>query len=492
MSEIKKILLGANPKGEQQFLLAKMANRHGLVAGATGTGKTVSLQVLTEGFSRLGVPVFTADVKGDLSGLASAGSPHEKIDERVRKISIDDYKQRPYPTNFWDIYGKRGLQIRTTVSEFGPVLFSNLLELNETQEGVLHIAFSMADDEGLLLLDMKDLRSLLTWMSDNNDDLQAEYGNLDKRSIAAIQRRLHVLEEQGGDIFFGEPALDIKHFIQKDFSGAGVVNILDATKLIANPRLYSTFLLWLLSELFEELDEVGDEELPKLVFFFDEAHLLFSDAPKALIEKLEQVVRLIRSKGVGIFFVTQHPLDIPDSVLGQLGNRVQHALRAFTPRDKKAVKTAAETFRANPELDTQTLITELGVGECLLSVLDEKGQPTVVEQTLVCPPESKMGPSPDEILKERIASSPFCVIYSQSVDRESAYELLLKRAEEKKKADEKLAREQEKEAEKKKSSRRQSATEAFFKSMVRTVGRQIGSQIVRGVLGSIGLGRGRR
>ncbi|MCG7947649.1 MAG: DUF853 domain-containing protein, partial [Candidatus Thiodiazotropha taylori] len=364
------ILLGGN--GERQIVLnAGMANRHGLITGATGTGKTVTLQVLAESFSRLGVPVFTADVKGDLSGLAGAGKAHPKITERLDYIKIDAHDFEPCPVLFWDVFGKQGHSVRTTVSEMGPTLLANLLELNETQEGVLQIAFSLADDEGLLLLDLKDLRAMLNWVADNAKDLEREYGRVSRQSVTAILRRLLTLEEAGGEIFFGEPALHIEDLMQNDFSGRGVVSILDATTLYHSPRIYATFLLWLLSELMEELPERGDADLPKLVFFFDEAHLLFSHAPKALLEKITQVVRLIRSKGVGVFFVTQYPNDVPDQVIGQLGNRIQHALRAFTPKDRKAVKAAAQTFRENPAFDTEEMISNLGVGEALISTLDE-------------------------------------------------------------------------------------------------------------------------
>ncbi|MCG8099852.1 MAG: DUF853 domain-containing protein, partial [Candidatus Thiodiazotropha taylori] len=382
------MLLGGN--GERQIVLnAGMANRHGLITGATGTGKTVTLQVLAESFSRLGVPVFTADVKGDLSGLADAGKAHPKITERLDYIKIDAHDFEPCPVLFWDVFGKQGHSVRTTVSEMGPTLLANLLELNETQEGVLQIAFSLADDEGLLLLDLKDLRAMLNWVADNAKDLEREYGRVSRQSVTAILRRLLTLEEAGGEIFFGEPALHIEDLMQNDFSGRGVVSILDATTLYHSPRIYATFLLWLLSELMEELPERGDADLPKLVFFFDEAHLLFSHAPKALLEKITQVVRLIRSKGVGVFFVTQYPNDVPDQVIGQLGNRIQHALRAFTPKDRKAVIAAAQTFRENPAFDTEEMISNLGVGEALISTLDEKGVPSMVEKTLMSPPHSQ-------------------------------------------------------------------------------------------------------
>ncbi|MEW8229821.1 MAG: helicase HerA-like domain-containing protein [Candidatus Thiodiazotropha endolucinida] len=490
-----KILLGGN--GTQQILLnAGMANRHGLITGATGTGKTVTLQVLAESFSRLGVPVFTADVKGDLSGLAGSGKTHPKITERLEYIKIEGHQFEPCPVLFWDVYGKQGHSVRTTVSEMGPTLLANLLELNETQEGVLQIAFSLADDEGLLLLDLKDLRSMLNWVADNSKTLEREYGRVSKQSVTAILRRLLVLEEAGGEVFFGEPAIQIEHLMQTDFSGRGVVSILDATTLYHSPRIYATFLLWLLSELMEELPERGDADLPKLVFFFDEAHLLFSSAPKALLEKITQVVRLIRSKGVGVFFITQYPNDVPDEVIGQLGNRIQHALRAFTPRDKKAVKAAAETFRENPAFDTVEVISNLGVGEALISTLDKKGVPSVVERTLMSPPRSQFGPIAQTEREKIIKRSPFSTTYSAEVDRESAYEMLKKREQELiKRREEQTKREAEEKARKKAGrssggSRRQSVGEAFAKSVARAIGSKLGRQIVRGILGSIIGGRG--
>jgi DNA helicase HerA-like ATPase len=468
--------------------LGAMSNRHGLIAGATGTGKTVTLQILAEAFSRTGVAVFAADIKGDLSGLTEPGKPHPKIDERLAKIPLPDYQQRPYPVVFWDLFGENGHPLRTTVSEMGPLLLSSLLDLNDTQTGVLYAAFRIADDQGLLLLDLKDLRSLLSWIGDNANDFKTEYGNLAPASIAAIQRDLLVLEEQGAEHFFGEPALNIEDLMQTDFSGQGVISILDATRLVdRSPRLYATFLLWLLSELFEELPEVGDPDRPKLVFFFDEAHLLFDQAPKALMEKIEQVVRLIRSKGVGVYFVTQNPMDIPDGVLGQLGMRIQHALRAFTPKDHKAIRTVAETFRPNPNIDVSREITELGIGEALVSVLDAKGAPTPVERVLIRPPESRIGPADAETRSARIERSPFRSRYQEAVDRESAYELLQKRAE---KAAEAAARQEAEEAvakaERKGTGRsRQSVGEAFIKSAARSIGSQLGRRLIRGVLGSL-------
>ncbi|MEJ2453104.1 MAG: DUF853 family protein [Candidatus Thiodiazotropha sp.] len=484
------ILLGGN--GDRQILLnAGMANRHGLITGATGTGKTVTLQVLAESFSRLGVPVFTADVKGDLSGLAGPGKAHPKITERLEYIRIPEHPFEASPVLFWDVYGKQGHPVRTTVSEMGPTLLANLLELNETQEGVLQIAFSLADDEGLLLLDLKDLRSMLNWVADNAGELEREYGRVSKQSVTAILRRLLVLEEAGGETFFGEPAIHIEHLMQNDFSGRGVISILDATTLYHSPRIYATFLLWLLSELMEELPERGDADLPKLVFFFDEAHLLFSNAPKALLEKITQVVRLIRSKGVGVFFITQYPNDVPDEVIGQLGNRIQHALRAFTPKDRKAVKAAAETFRANPAFDTVEVIGNLGVGEALISTLDKKGVPSVVERTLMSPPRSQFGPISEEERTRIVSRSPVKAAYDQTIDRESAYELLKKREQELIERREEQARQEAAEkAEQKASrsrggSRRESASEAFFKSVARAVGSNLGRQIIRGILGSI-------
>ncbi len=483
------ILLGGNGKRQIQ-LDAGMANRHGLITGATGTGKTVTLQVLAESFSRLGVPVFTADIKGDLSGLAGPGKAHPKVTERLEYIQITDHPFETSPVLFWDLFGKQGHAVRTTVSEMGPTLLANLLELNETQEGVLQIAFSLADDEGLLLLDLKDLRAMLNWVADNAATLEREYGRVSRQSVTAILRRLLVLEEAGGEVFFGEPAIRIEHLMQSDFSGRGVISILDATTLYHSPRIYATFLLWLLSELMEELPERGDTDLPKLVFFFDEAHLLFSSAPKALLEKITQVVRLIRSKGVGVFFITQYPSDVPDEVIGQLGNRIQHALRAFTPKDKKAVKAAAETFRPNPAFDTMEAIGNLGVGEALISTLDKKGVPSVVERTLMAPPRSQFGPVSEEERSRIIGRSPIKATYDQTVDRESAYELLKKReAEVIKRREEEARQDAAGKEERKKSrsggSRRQSAGEAFIKSVARAVGSSLGRQIIRGILGSI-------
>ncbi len=499
-----RILIGGATSG-QVTLDAGMANRHGLVAGATGTGKTVTLQVLAEGFSRLGVPVFLADVKGDLSGLAQPGRPHPKIDERVTRIGIADHRAEPCATLFWDLAGAKGHPIRATVSELGPLLLSNLFELNETQTGVLYAAFRIADDQGLLLLDLKDLRSLLNWIGENAKDLRTEYGNLSAASIGAIQRRLLVLEEEGGADFLAEPAVQLADLMQRDFSGRGVISLLDVSRLVHEaPRLYATFLLWLLSELFENLPEVGDADRPKMVFFFDEAHLLFDGAPKALVDKIEQVVRLIRSKGVGVFFVTQSPLDLPDAVLGQLGMKIQHALRAFTPKDRKAIRAVADSFPENPEVDTREVLTELGVGEALVSVLDAKGRPTPVQRTLLCPPRSRIGPLTDAERSDLLARSPLAGRYDETVDRESAYELLSRRAEEAARAatEAEAEAEAEVEAEAKRSrtasrapaaraSNRQSYAEAAVKSALRSVGSSLGRQLVRGLLGGLLGGRRR-
>ncbi len=489
METLDHVLVG---KGETPLhLLLRMANRHGLIAGATGTGKTVTLQVLAEGLSRAGVPVFMADVKGDLSGISQAGEAKPKLLERAQHIGIENFAPRAYPTLFWDLFGEQGHPIRATVSDMGPLLLARLLDLNATQEGILNIAFKFADDQGMLLLDFKDLRTLLTYIGDNAKDLKTTYGNISGASVGAIQRSLLALEQQNTDQFFGEPALMLSDLMHADFSGNGVISILAADKLMQTPKAYSTFLLWLLAELFEELPEVGDQPKPRLVFFFDEAHLLFSDAPKALVEKIEQVVRLIRSKGVGIFFVTQNPLDIPESVLGQLGNRVQHALRAFTPRDQKAVRTAAQTLRANDALDTEKAITELGVGEALVSLLDAKGIPSIVQRALICPPTSRMGPASEDERKQVFGRSPIGGKYDHTVDRESAHELLQKRTQEATAAAEAAAAKSSaaKTSSKSGGSRRQGVGEAFAKSVARSVGSSLGRQILRGVLGAIFKGR---
>jgi len=426
------IYLGLGGNGERQMLSLARANRHGLIAGATGTGKTVTLQGIAESFSAAGVPVFVADVKGDLSGIAMPGSPSFKhaasLEARARELGITDYAYADNPVIFWDLFGQQGHPIRTTVSEMGPLLLARLLDLNETQEGVLQIIFRHADDNGLLLLDFADLQALLQWASENAAALSGKYGNVTKPSVGAIQRQLLSFEAQGAGNFFGEPALEIDDFLKCDDQGRGYINVLAADQLMSSPKLYATFLLWLLAELFESLPEVGDPEKPRLVFFFDEAHLLFDDPPKALMDTIERVVRLIRSKGVGVYFVTQNPIDIPERIAGQLGNRVQHALRAFTPRDQRAIKAAAETFRINPDLDVATAITELKVGEALVSTLDEKGAPTIVQRTLIKPPRSRLGPVTP---KERAiiqSVSPLAGKYDQRVDRESAAEVLAAKA----------------------------------------------------------------
>ena len=477
--------------------LGRMSNRHGLVAGATGTGKTVTLQVLAEGFSRLGVPVFAVDVKGDLSGIAAAGKPHPKIDERLAKIPLPDYRQQPCPTVLWDMDGKNGHPVRTTISEMGPLLLSNLLELNDTQTSVLYAGFDLADDQGLMLLDLKDLRSLLVWMGDNASDLGSEYGHISKASLGAIQRRLLVLEEQGAELFFGEPAVQLNDLMHTDFSGRGVISILDVRRVIHQaPRVYGAFLLWLLAELFEQLPESGDPPVPKMVLFFDEAHMLFDGASKPLLDKIEQVVRLIRSKGVGIYFITQNPLDIPEDVLGQLGMKIQHALRAFTPKDQKTIKAVADSFVANPAFKTADLVTALGTGEALVSVLAEDGRPLPVEKTLISPPEGQIGPVSDTERTTIIQRSPLQGRYDQPLDRESAYEMLKSRAEAaqaqeaQQQAELEAAKRRQQEERSQRSSarggrRRQSAGEALVKSAARAIGSQIGRQIIRGVLGSI-------
>ncbi|OQY65350.1 MAG: ATP-binding protein [Rhodocyclaceae bacterium UTPRO2] len=481
-------------------LLPALANRHGLVTGATGTGKTVTLQVLAERFSSIGVPVFLADVKGDLAGLGAAGSLTPKLKARLDSLGLAAPEPAAFPAVFWDVFGEAGHPVRATVSDMGPLLLGRLLNLNETQAGVLQLVFRIADDNGLLLLDLKDLRAMVQHVGDNARQFTTEYGNVSAASVGAIQRSLLVLEAQGGEKFFGEPMLDIADLMQTDERGRGVVNILAAEKLLNAPRLYATFLLWLLAELFEKLPEAGDLDKPKLVFFFDEAHLLFNDAPPALLEKIEQVVRLIRSKGVGVYFVTQNPLDVPETVLGQLGNRVQHALRAFTPRDQKAVKTAAQTLRQNPKIDTEAAITEMGVGEALVSFLDEKGRPNVVERAFVLPPASRIGPLTAEERNAMIRRSLLFGHYEQAVDRESAYEKLKARAAQ---AAESAppSRTPQPQSQPQQGGgllgglgdllgggprgTRQTAAEAAVKSAARAIGSNLGRQIVRGVLGSI-------
>jgi len=477
-------------KGKSDIsLMPKMANRHGLIAGATGTGKTVTLRVLAEQLSRIGVPIFMADVKGDLSGLPFPGGENPKVIERVSKLGLKDFSFENYPVTFWDVFGEQGHPVRTTISEMGPLLLSRILNLNEIQSGVLTLVFKIADDNGLLLLDLKDLRAMVQFVGDQAEQFKTQYGNISTASIGAIQRSLLILEEQGGDKFFGEPALNIQDFMQTDSNGKGMINILTADKLMQSPRVYATLLLWLLSELFEQLPEVGDPPKPTLIFFFDEAHLLFDDVPKALEEKIEQVVRLIRSKGVGIYFVTQNPLDLPEVVLGQLGNRVQHALRAFTPKDQKNVKAAAETFRANPKLNVEKAITELAVGEALISTLDDKGSPTIVERALVCPPHSRLSPLTPEERSQFIQSSVLYGHYEKTVDRESAYEKLKAKAEQMKMDS------QEEAAQKRRAAEPKSQTEqllgAAVKSAAHAIGSQLGRQIIRGVLGSI-FGGGRK
>jgi len=470
----------------------RYANRHGLIAGATGTGKTVTLQGLAEGFSDIGVPVFMADVKGDLAGLSQPGNAHPKVDERVSRIGIENFSLRGFPVALWDVFGAGGTPVRATVSEMGPQLLARLLDLNETQESVLAVVFEFADDEGMLLLDLKDLRTCLEYVGEHGADMGIGF-SVSRASVNAILRRLLLLEREGGEVFFGEPALQLRDFIQCSRDGRGVINVLAADKLIQSPRVYSTFLLWLLSELFETLPEVGDPEKPVLVFFFDEAHLLFSNAGNSLVEKIEQVVRLIRSKGVGVYFVTQNPSDLPDTVLGQLGNRVQHALRAWTPADRKAVKAAAQSFRTNPALDTETVITELGVGEALVSVLREGGVPTPVERTLVRPPCSRIGPISEQERAAVIQSNPLHRLYERAQDPRSAHEVLTERAAQRQRELQQQADAQAEARESRRStsrsSNRQTAGEAFVKSVVRSVGssvgRNLGQKLLRGILGSL-------
>jgi DNA helicase HerA-like ATPase len=469
-------------KGKNEIsILPHMANRHGLVAGATGTGKTVTLRVLSEQFSRIGVPVFMADVKGDLSGIAKPGGDKPQFAERAKQLGVEDFTFEGFPTVYWDVFGLQGHPVRTTISELGPLLLSRVLNLNDVQSGVLTLIFKIADDNGLLLLDLKDIKAMAQYVGDNAGQFKTSYGNISAASIGAIQRGLITLEEQGAGAFFGEPALDLQDFMQTE-GGKGVVNILAADKLMQSPNLYATFLLWMLAELFETLPEVGDPEKPKLVFFFDEAHLLFEDLPKILLDKIEQVVRLIRSKGVGVYFVTQNPLDIPDTVLGQLGNRVQHALRAFTAKDQKAVKAAAETFRTGPGLDVTKAITELEVGEALVSVLDMKGAPTIVERAKILPPRSRLAPlSPDDRMAVMKASTLFGH-YEKTLDRESAFERLKQRTEETK-AQEETAPAGRGKAEPQSDTAKLMG--AMAKSAAHAIGSQIGRQIIRGVLGSI-------
>ena len=519
------IIIAKKTTNTQQdvVLHSKFANRHGLIAGATGTGKTVTLKVLAESFSRLGVPVFLADAKGDVSSLAQAGASNPKFDERIKSLGIDSIPFAASPVVFWDLFAEQGHPIRTTITEIGPLLLARMLNLNDTQEGVLSAVFRIADDQGMLLIDFKDLKAMIGYVSEHAAEFKAEYGNLSPASLGAIQRNLLALADQGGDQFFGEPSLNILDFIQTDSNGHGYINILAADKLMNTPKLYATFLLWMLSELFEQLPEVGDMDKPKLVFFFDEAHLLFDNASAALQEKIEQVVRLIRSKGVGIYFVTQNPLDLPESVLGQLGNRVQHALRAFTPKDQKAVKTAADTFRANPEFKVEQAITELAVGEALISCLDEQGTPQVVERAWVMPPYSSFSPISPEQRQTLISQSIVAGIYEKSLDRESAFELLQNKvverqqqavqieqekqqakeqevlakqqakeaetlAKQQTREQERIAKEQQKEAEREAKQREkliQDTVGTFAKSAARSLGGSTGQKIVRGLLGSL-------
>jgi len=512
---MSSIFIGTDTDGTRQELLLNRANRHGLIAGATGTGKTVTLQILSEGFSNAGVPVFCVDVKGDLSGISQSGSKthklHEKLISRAEKIGLADYDYKAFPTIFWDLYGEGGHPVRTTITEMGPTLLSRLMDLSNVQEGVMAIAFDVAEDNNWPLLDLKDLKAALTFVSENRKNLIYEYGNISAQSVGAIIRNLLVLERDGADEFFGEPALKLSDIMRSDMSGNGIISVLAADQLINHPRLYSTFLLWLLSELFEELPEIGDPDKPILAFFFDEAHLLFDEAPKALVEKIEQVARLIRSKGVSIFFVTQNPTDIPDSVLGQVGNRIQHALRAYTPKEQKAVRLSARGFRPNPAFKTEDVITDLGVGEALVSVLDVKGRPQIVGQTLIRPPSSRLGPATGAERKTVISRSPVGSQYDETIDRKSAYEVLTtkrkkiadaKAAEEEKLAKQKAAQEKAKAARekakaktrskaktrapaKRRGRKRQSAWETGTKQAARTIGTQLGRQIVRGILGGL-------
>ncbi|MFN6964502.1 MAG: helicase HerA-like domain-containing protein [Pyrinomonadaceae bacterium] len=489
------ILVAKNDEKEF-YLLTNMANRHGVITGATGTGKTVTLQRIAEGFSRRGVPVFMADIKGDLTGVSQPGGGNQKVDDRFKQLGIENVEFEGSPVTLWDVFGKQGHPLRSTISEMGPLLLARMLQLNEVQEGVLTLTFKIADESGLLLLDLNDLQSMLQFVGENADEFTTKYGNVSKASIGAIQRGLLQLEQQGAEEFFGEPAVKLDDFMQT-VSGRGVLNLLAADQLINAPKVYSTFLLWLLSELFENLPEAGDLEKPKLVFFFDEAHLLFSDAPNALVEKVEQVVRLIRSKGVGVYFVTQNPADIPEKVLAQLGNRVQHALRAYTPQEQKGVRAAATSFRENPKLDTEKVITELGVGEVLISMLDEKGTPTMVDRAFVVPPVSRLGPVTPEQRQQLIDTSLVAGVYENAVDRESAFEILQRKAQERlaaqqqAEAQEAAAKQAEAEEKAARAEARkpdtlvESITKSVARSAASSIGRSIGTQIVRGVLGGI-------
>jgi len=499
-------LLIAKNTATELVLLPRMANRHGLITGATGTGKTVTLQSLAEGFSRIGVPVFLSDIKGDLSGISKPGGGNAKVEERVRLLALE-HAHEGYPVTFWDVWGEQGHPVRATVSDMGPLLLARMLNLNEVQEGVLNLVFKIADEAGLLLLDLKDLRAMLQFVADHAKEFTTGYGNISAASVGAIQRGLLTLENQGGEALFGEPMLNIADLMQTD-GGKGVINILAADRLMQSPKVYATLLLWLLAELFENLPEAGDLDKPKMVFFFDEAHLLFDEAPKVLIDKVEQVVRLIRSKGVGVYFVTQNPADVPDEVLGQLGNRVQHALRAFSPKDQKAVKAAAETMRDNPDLNEAEVITELGVGEALVSLLDEKGRPGVVQRAYIVPPRGQIGPIAESERRQRMQASLVAGVYEKVVDRESAYEVIKARAEAA--AAQRAAEEQATARAKAQAQapaeggglggilgdllggapgaggrRREGMVEALAKSAARSVGSQVGRAIIRGVLGSL-------
>lgn len=518
MLEDGKLFVGAsrNPDdsiNKPEFLELKFGNRHGLVTGATGTGKTVTLQILAEGFAKAGVPVFCADIKGDLSGIAAKGEAKDFLLKRAEQIGLSPYEFEQFPVIFWDLFGEKGHRVRTTVAEMGPLLLARLMDASEPQEGVINIAFKIADQAGLPLLDLKDFTSLLNYMGENATELSSQFGLISKASVGSIQRALLVLEQQGAEHFFGEPALKISDIMRTSNNGYGQISVLAADKLMMNPRLYATFLLWLLSELFEELPEVGDPDKPKLVFFFDEAHLLFNDAPKVLTERVEQVVRLIRSKGVGVYFVTQNPLDVPETVLAQLGNRVQHALRAYTPREQKAVKTAADTFRPNPAFDCASAITNLGTGEALVSTLEGKGAPSIVERTLIRPPSGRVGPITDAERQQIMDKSPVLGVYDEDVDRESAFEILAARA--RKVADAEAAKRAQEEAQQstegstsgwtlpgfgdsnddrpaargrsrgRSGYQRETVVEAAMKSVARTVATQVGRALVRGILGSL-------
>ncbi|WEZ84058.1 DUF853 domain-containing protein [Rhizobium sp. 32-5/1] len=514
-----KLYIGTSRKPDDtinkgEYLDLKYGNRHGLVTGATGTGKTVTLQILAEGFSNAGVPVFCADVKGDLSGIGAVGEPKDFLQKRATEIGLDPYDFQEFPVIFWDLYGEKGHRVRTTMTEMGPLLLSRLMNATDAQEGVLNIAFKIADEGGLALLDLKDLQALLNYMGENATALSNKYGFISKSSVGSIQRELLILEQQGAEHFFGEPALKITDIMRTTRDGRGAISVLAADKLMMNPRLYGTFLLWLMSELFEQLPEIGDPEKPKLVFFFDEAHLLFNDAPKVLVERVEQVVRLIRSKGVGVYFVTQNPLDVPETVLAQLGNRVQHALRAYTPREQKAVKTAADTFRPNPDFDCATVITNLGTGEALVSTLEAKGAPSMVERTLIRPPSSRLGPITEAERAELMKISPVAGLYDEDFDRESAYEILAARAAKSTEQAEAARKAEEEPAEQEASTggsrwtlpgfgndepaaptgakpkprsgyQRETIAEAAMKTVARTVASSLGRALVRGILGSL-------